>query len=369
MAAKPRILFVCPNLGIAGAERQWSMLIPALRDRGFVPRVLTLDDTGAFYEQLQANGIDMSCAGIRNRYDIGGIIRALREGRRFRPDVVFIRSVSGLGVGRLIGLLARAPVVANERTDYALRPLRPHQLALMRALTPSTHAAIAVSPAQSTSLPSVGFRRDRIHVIPNGTPDPSPRVAREQVREELGIQPGEFLAVLVAALRPEKRALDFVAAVAKAHRRDPLIRGLVVGGGPQVDAVRAAADEADGSVRVLGFRLDAIELMHASDVVCLTSVHEAASNVILEAMALSRPVITTAIRGNSELVADGETGILVPPSDVAAFARALSELALDRERARALGRAGRERQQTLFAFDRMVDAYDELLTGIAGRGR
>jgi glycosyltransferase involved in cell wall biosynthesis len=239
----------------------------------------------------------------------------------------------------------------------------------MRVLAPTTHAAIAVSPAQATSLPSVGYRRNRIHVIPNGTPHHRLRETREATRAELGIETDEFLAVLVAALRPEKRALDFVAAVAEAHRANGLVRGVVVGGGPQLELVRTAAAAAGGSVHVLGPRLDAIELMHASDVVCLTSAHEAASNVILEAMALSRPMIATSLRGNAELVADGETGILVPPGDAPAFARALSELALDRAHALALGRAGRERQERLFAFEKMVDTYDELLTRIASNGR
>jgi glycosyltransferase involved in cell wall biosynthesis len=363
------VLFICPNLGIAGAERQWSMLIPALRDRGFVPRVMTLDDTGAFYDQLAADGIDVTCAGIRNRYDVGKVLRAVDDGRRFRPDLVFIRSVSALGVGGIVGLAARAPVVTNERTDYALRPLRPHQLGLMRVLAPLTRAAIAVSPAQATSLPSLGYRHDRIHVIPNGTPERSPTGDPLALRAELGVDAGDFLVVLVAALRPEKRALDFVAAIELAHRANPRIRGLIAGGGPQLAVIRDAAAATDGAVRVLGPRLDAIELMHASDVVCLTSVHEAASNVILEAMALGRAVVTTSIRGNAELVVDGETGILVSPTDVSGFASAFGDLAAAPHRATALGRAGRDRQQQLFAFDRMVDAYDVLLRRIAADGR
>lgn len=362
-----RLLFVCPNLGLAGAERQWSLLIPALRERGFQPEVLTLDGEGAFFDQLRDLGIPARCAWMRNRYDFKGLRKAVALGRAARPDIVFVRSVNALVIGKLIASRTGALIVSNERTDYALRPLRAHQLALMRLFAGSADAAIAPSPAQATSLSGVGYRPEQIHVIPNGAPIVQPTRSRGDVRRDLGLLESDFVVTLVAALRPEKRAQVFVESVTRAHRRNGRIRAVIVGGGPELHAIEDQARSSNGAVLVLGPRLDVTDLMSASDAVCLTSTHEAASNVILEGMALGKPVIATSIRGNAELVIDNETGILVPPGDIDAFALAFERLAADDSLAAALGRAGAYRHRSHFSFETSADAYAELLADVAAR--
>jgi len=117
-----------------------------------------------------------------------------------------------------------------------------------------------------------------------------------------------------------------------------------------------------------GFRADALDIMNAADVVCLTSAVEAAPLSLLEAMSLGRPVVATNVGGVADLVVDGETGLLVPADHPRAVADALVALARDPVRADALGRAGRGRQQQRFSIEAMVDGYTELLVEL-GRGR
>lgn len=365
-----RLLFVCPNLNVGGAERHWSLLIPGLAERSFDVSVLTLDGEGPFFERLRSAGIEIDCARMSNRFDVGGLRHALAT-VTLRPDIIVTHSVSALVVGRIMARRSRALLVSNEHADYSLLPLRRHQRALTRLIAPRVDAAVAVAQAQLPSLRMHGFSPARLHVIPNGVcfEDLVPTRRREAVRSELGLVPDDFVAVLVAGLRPEKRPADFIAAIMRAHVADSRIRGIVVGGGELLGEVRAATKASDGAVQALGFRSDVADLVVASDAVCLTSLSEALPMVLLEGMALGRPVVATAVGGVPELVEHGRTGLLVAPRNPAAFAEALIRLAADPARATAMGSAGLERQRQFYTLERMVDSYAEFLGGLAAHGR
>ena len=158
-----------------------------------------------------------------------------------------------------------------------------------------------------------GYPSDAIRVIANGVADDPLVRDRAALRAELGVDRRAFLAVLVAALRPEKRASMFVEQVTAAHDAEPSVCGLVVGEGPDAPAVERAARQSEGAARVLGFRADAVDIMNAADVVCLTSAVEAMPMSVLEAMSVARPVVALRVGGLPEVVADGETGLLIAP--------------------------------------------------------
>ena len=109
-----------------------------------------------------------------------------------------------------------------------------------------------------------------------------------------------------------------------------------------------------------GERGDVPDVLRGLDCFVLPSLAEGVSNTILEAMACGLPVIATDVGGNSELVDDGSTGILVPPGNVPALAAAIAGLADDGKRAAAMGRAGRQRVEREFSLAAMVDQYRTL---------
>jgi L-malate glycosyltransferase len=363
------IFFVTSTLAFGGAERMWALLIPALAERGFRVRVLTLVEEGAFFHELRSKGVDVTCAHMSRRTDLRGLRRAfgdLPEG----IDLIVSQSVNAQTVGALMARKARVPHVTIDHAGPGLT-LRLHQRLLLRAVARTIDVLIAVSPLQLERLVPLGFARERIRIIPNAVEPIAPTEGRDETRRGLGFGDHDVVALLVADLRPVKNARAFVEAVAQAHDSDPRIRGLVVGDGPEFASVSAVAAASGAHVELLGARSDVANLMNAADVVCLTSRTEGQPLVILEAMSLGRAVVSTAVGGVTELVVDGETGLLVPEGDRAAFARALVKLADAPELRLRLGEAGRLRHREGFAAARMVDAYAgtflETIEGSRGR--
>jgi glycosyltransferase involved in cell wall biosynthesis len=363
-----RAVFVAPNLHVGGAERQWSILVPALMDHGVAAEIVTLDGEGHFFTELASRGIRADVIGLHDRLPARGAIRAARAIAARRPDVVVSAGVSAHVVGHVSGVRTGAPhIVAFHSMSELLFTVR--QRLILRVLAPRVAACTAVTSAQLSFLASFGFRRDRLDVIPNGVNTAHVRQPRRELRAALGFSEGEFLALLVATLRPEKRPERFVEAIVRANRRNPRIRGAVVGGGPDLAVVRRLCEESGPAAIALGPRSDVAELIQAADVVCLTSDAEALPLSILEAMALARPVVSADVGGVRDAVVEGETGFLIQPDDVSGFEAALLRLAAAPELASQLGEAGRRRHRARFTVERMVSAYLDLFQRLtAARG-
>ena len=162
-------------------------------------------------------------------------------------------------------------------------------------------------------------------------------------------------------------------AVAWARDRLPSLAGVVAGGGPDLEAARARAAVLGGTV-VLGERDDVADLIAAADVVCLTSIAEGLPMIVLEAMALGRPVLATAVGGLPDVVTP-ELGVLVDEGTPVAIGDALVSLASSPDRQRAMGLAARASYEASYTVGRMADDYAAVLrqlvrdTRISDHGR
>ena len=135
-----------------------------------------------------------------------------------------------------------------------------------------------------------------------------------------------------------------------------------------MEAIRGAIAEhhLEETGKLLGRRRDVPDLLNAADIFVLSSRQEGFPITFLEAMAAGKPVIATDVGGCAEAVADGETGLIVPPENPQALAEAISALISDPGRARAMGEAGRSRVKSEFTVDRMVEQHLELYQSIIG---
>ena len=350
-----RLLFVCPDMRLGGAERHWATLIVALADRGVQPKLIALGDRGAFFDDVARHGIPAECMGLRRRADPRGLRRALSVAAEFAPDAVVSRGVSAQLVGEAIARRARAVHVYNEHTPLTptgrLLPPRPHQRALTRLVARAIDEVVAVTERQVPPLERLGYPRGRIEVVHNGVFESD----LDGVRPSAELGANGFPVLCVAGLRPEKRVDLFVEAVGAARRDNPDVRGYVAGEGRERERLERAA--AANGVTLLGAREDVLDLVAAAGAVCLPSEAEAMPMSLLEAMALGRPAIATDVGGNAELIRDGDTGRLVPAGDGRALTRAMVELAGDPARAEEMGAAGRSLQRERFTGERMVDGY------------
>ncbi|MGL1832999.1 TIGR03088 family PEP-CTERM/XrtA system glycosyltransferase [Rhodocyclaceae bacterium SMB388] len=185
--------------------------------------------------------------------------------------------------------------------------------------------------------------------------------------------PGLLTIGTVGRLQPIKDQVNLVRAFALARDRGGAdrLRLIIVGDGPLRAAVEVEI-ETQGikeCVWLAGERHDIPDIMSALDVFALPSRAEGISNTILEAMASGLPVVATAVGGNGELVQQGETGLLVPPSDSPSLANALLTYANDPERAARHGAAGRHRAESMFSLDGMVDTYANMYEDLLHDGR
>jgi glycosyltransferase involved in cell wall biosynthesis len=192
-----------------------------------------------------------------------------------------------------------------------------------------------------------------------------------QTQRELNEQIALKTAIVVGAagrLVDIKRLSDLIQAVASLSPEFPDLQVEIAGDGPEREKLERLADELNlrGRVRFLGWRTDMQPVLGSWDIFAMPSSTEGFPMAALEAMAQALPVVASNVGGLPELVEDGRTGILFPPKDIEALAKALRILVLDAKRRREMGIAGWRRAQEHFSIDRMVAQtaaiYDSLLT-------
>jgi len=270
------------------------------------------------------------------------------------------------------GFLARVAAAARGRSARCL--FTPHgwsfwsatggaaraYLELERLAARWCRLIVAVSEHEREAGLAAGVGRpEQYRVVGNGVDLARFRAAPAPV-------PGRV--VMVARIAPPKRHDLAVRALALVRRRVPEAELLVVGDGPGRPALERHSRELGltCAVRLLGTRSDVPDLLASASCVVLASDYEGCPLSVAEAMAAGVPVVGTAVGGVRELVAEGETGYLTPPGDAEALARAIERVLCDRERARRLGAAGRERARRELGRERMAARvaalYEELLS-------
>ncbi len=285
--------------------------------------------------------------------------------RNQQPDIVHTRNLATiecLPMAALAGVSLR--VHGEHGRDYEDRDGLNGKNLLTRKLTlPFAHRIISLSRAQQDYLVDyVGVKPDRITQIYNGvdttkfTPGTEPRDASGAERTiTLGTVGRMDLVKDQPAL-----CRAFIALAGQFQEQD--LRLLLVGDGQNYALCQQLLSDAGvlDRVTLTGSRPDVEYWLRQIDIFVLPSLAEGISNTILEAMASGLPVVATDVGGNAELVADTETGFIVPPSDPSALAAAIGRYLNEPGLRQAHGRAALDRVRQLFALGRMVETYDNL---------
>jgi glycosyltransferase involved in cell wall biosynthesis len=353
----PRVLHVAKVAGISGSENHLLLLLPALAERGFDVGAVMLHEgePGAadFAERLETAGVPVERIRITTAAGPRAFARLLRFVRAQRPDILHTHLVHADFHGLVAGRLARVPVLVS--TKHGFNPFRDGRAfaAADRAVGRLADVHIAISAGLARYLAArEGFSVDDFEVVHYGiAPGPPPSPPPEAPR----------LAV-VGRLIPIKGHDTLLRALADVRRAVPGITLEVAGAGDLDGELRATTARLglDEAVSFLGHVTDVEDVFERAEIIVVPSFGEGFGMVALEAMERGRAVIASAVGGLPEIVDDGRTGLLVPPSDAGALAAAIGGLAGDPARAAAFGAAGRERALAEFSQDRCTDRTAEL---------
>lgn len=326
---------------------------------------------GLWFDSLRSAGVQVLRLGLESPV---AMLRLRRIMATERPDILHTHKNRALFFAYFATLGMRRPVwVANRGTVYPL------SLSRLAYFIHRRHVArmFAVAQAVKDALVEDGIPRERVDVV-YGSFEPgrfSPQqVSGETMRTAWQAPPHSPLVGLVGSLNTPKKGhpvLLEAAAILKDKR--PELRFVLIGEGDPA-ALKATASSLGVSDRVIfaGFTEDVPAALAALDIVVCASLRgEGLTGALREALAMARPVISSDVAGNRELVRHGQTGLLVPPGDPASLAEAIDRMLCDRKLAQECAARGRELVLELCTDEkraaRVERAYHELLAAAAGQ--
>jgi glycosyltransferase involved in cell wall biosynthesis len=356
---RPNVLQVVLSLNPGGTERLVVELVKRLRPE-LSMAVCCLDEEGTWGEGLRHD--DVSVVALRRREGFRPQLgRAIaRAAAQHRARVIHCHHYSPFVYASIARLWApHLKIVFTEHGRLSDAGPSPKRRTANRVLAHAPRTVVTVSSELKQHLVAEGFPTDKVNVIYNGIDvGPLPDAAeRARVRQQLGVDERTIVIGTVARLDPVKDLQTLVRAVGAPQAHRPVML-LVIGDGPERARIEATATEAGvaTSVRFLGHRDDARDVLAGCDVYANSSISEGISLTILEAMAAGLPVIATQVGGTPEIV-DASCGRLVPARDPESLAATLSELAVNASLRSTLGRAARARVEQQFTLDRMIAEY------------
>ncbi|MGH9257378.1 MAG: glycosyltransferase [Vicinamibacterales bacterium] len=374
-----RILKVVPTLMCGGTENQFMALSRRLDRLRFDLEFACLRRWGPFVQEITDRRIPLSEYKVTTFRSVRVLVQQARLARHIARRGIqivhaynFYGNVFAVPPARLV-----APVVIASIRDCAPY-LTPMQKRVQRYACRFADCVLVNADAVKDWLIGEGYEPSRIVVIRNGVDltrfrDPADP---DGIRRELRVPDGTPLVVAVSRLTRFKGLEQLIeaAAILKSRSRDA--RFLIVGEtAPSQQAYLdelkqlATARRVEDRIVFTGLRSDVAAVLAAADVSVMPSLNEALSNVLLESMAAGAPTVATRVGGTPEALADGRTGLLVPPGEAAALAAAIAQLLDDRVLATGLGRAARHFIRDHFSVERMVRATEELYLELLARKR
>ena len=386
MMVRPKLLFVLPSVGGGGAERASVDLLRGIHRQRFQITLALFTRSGRFLEQLPEDVPVYDLQG-RQSYDVRLVWRLAGVLRRENPDIVF----SVLRYTNLITLLAchlagsRAAVVVNEQNppgaEFAMFGGGRVKGWFLRRLYPWAKRVTAISTGIARELVSVyGLPQDKVQVIPN--PVDLVRVRTlAAARLEHPFYPAKNagwstdesgLPVLIAVgrLHPQKGFVYLIRAFSRVRPVLPC-KLVILGEGPlrrELEALVASLGLGD-DITLPGFQENPYNYISSSTVFVLSSLFEGFGNVLVDALALGVPVISTRCPvGPEDIITDEVTGIFVPPADEEALAQAILRVLQDNELRRRLSANGPLRAAD-FAVEHIVSQYEALFERLSRQPR
>lgn len=351
-----RIVHSESSKGWGGQENRTLNELIGMRERGHVCAVVCQPGARLAGRAREA-GFEVFEVAMRGALDLPAMLKMRGIFRRCGADIVNTHSgrdtqLAGMAA---LSLFGRRPRIV--RTRHLALPITSK---FSYSVLPDR--VVSVSRYVGDYLASAGVPASMIATVPTGI-DLS-RYARDEslgtLRQELGLAPETLLVGTVAILRIKKGHADLLEAAKTVLAAHPDVHFVFAGDGPQqANLERRIAELGLGErVHMLGLRRDVANVLASLDLFVLPTHQEALGTAFVEAGAMQLPVIGTNVDGVPEVIADGESGLLVPAKDPAALAAAIAGLLADRGRRMNMGAAGRQRAERLFSRAAMAAGMD-----------
>lgn len=376
----PLVAHVVYRFAVGGLENGLVNLINHMpRDR-YRHAVVCLSDFTDFRKRLHDETVQVLALHKREGKDFAVYRRLWKLLRGLKPAIVHTRNLATLDCV-IPAWIAGVPHRIHGEHGWDVYDLHGQSRKyrwIRRACQPFVQRYVSVSQdLQRWLREDVGLPGAKLGQIYNGVDAARfrPREGGQEGFPRPGfLAPDSIVVGHVGRMEPVKDPLNLVRAFALLPEAAPQVcerlRLVMVGDGP-LRAQALGILESSGLAKqawLPGSRDDVPELLRCFDVFALPSLNEGISNTILEAMASGLPVVATEVGGNPELVLQGETGLLVPPADPPALARALATYASGEEARTRHGEAARRRVLERFALEVMVRHYVKLYDSVLGRG-
>lgn len=368
-----KILHLITTLAGGGAEFHLLTLCRYQKKQGMEVVVACLSEFGKDDRSLRS---DFENEGIRvirlcdgHRFELRSFSRVVRLVETEQPNIFHTH----LPRADLTGALARFlnPSVAWVCSLHAIYSddwSGRWSLPLLRFLWSRADAIICISHAVSDWLIKFGMPADKAKVIYYGIEPDKFSQPRVDLRKEWALN-GSAIIGSIGRLEPRKGHDCLIEAMVALVKRLPNVLLLIAGHdswgyGP---TLRRQIDELglSGKIRMVGFQNDVVSFLNTLDVFALATKSEGFGQVVIEAMAAGKPVVTSKIAPLIEIVADGETGLLVESGSPQSFANAIAQLLIDPMERHRMGARGRERVTKCFTAERMTQEilllYENLL--------
>lgn len=350
-----------------GGQRQSLLLAKELKRRGY-PVYFVVQPGSPLQNKAEEASLPLLPLKIRSELDMISILRLAILMKAKKCLLAHFHDAHAVAVGSAAASLAKVPLrVISRRVDFPLRK----NFFSRRKYVKNIDSVVAISEGVKKVLLDGGLPSELVEVIPSGI-DFSPyqeSLSSDFLRREFRFAGDDYLVGMVAHLADHKghRYLIRAAKILKAHTSR--IKIIIVGEGPlRMELTKEAREsKVEDLVFFLGFREDVPQILSSLDAFVLSSYLEGLGSIIMDAMACRLPVVATRTGGIPEIVIHRKTGLLVPPRNPSALAKAILKLYNDRELASRLGEEGYtvvlQRFSAEAMADRMLALYGRLAAG------
>jgi glycosyltransferase involved in cell wall biosynthesis len=346
-----------------GIESHADILTSVLLEKGHKVMISSCTD-GSFTLKSADATLRTAKIRIRSSIDIPAIVKIIQLSMKENIDLIIAHHGKDYWPAALAAIISRVRIIFVRHQTIRLKKTTCWMINRL------VDKVVAVSNTVKDSLLKAGVSNEKINVIHNCISlnrfNPL-KIDADEVRKELGISGTDIVVGALGKLHRDKGVYDLLYATSSLIKKDPSIKLLLVGSGPEQRNIEQEAQKLSihNNVILTGLRMDVERMYAAMDLFVLPSkCVEGFGMVLIEAMAMKKPVIGNAIGGIPEIISNGINGILVPPGDVTALSEAIAVFIENKEAFHDIALEGRKTVELKFSNKMYGERFQALLKSL-----